>query len=89
MALTVSTNSTINVFNGIVGKDMNITGVATDEKGNLLTNIILNVTVNGVSYTVTTNSIGGWFLTYTPTKIGIFEVEVSYIGNGTYYGLLI
>ncbi|RBQ22291.1 hypothetical protein ALNOE001_20210 [Candidatus Methanobinarius endosymbioticus] len=45
----VTTNSTINVSNGKIGKTMNITGTAIDENGNPLANVQLNVTINGAT----------------------------------------
>lgn len=70
----------------LVGKTINITGVATDENGNPLANTELNVTVDGVTYTVTTDSNGNWVLPYTPTHTGNVDVSVSWAGNSTHNG---
>ncbi|MEA4956251.1 MAG: hypothetical protein VB038_00810, partial [Methanobrevibacter sp.] len=84
--VNASTNSTINAPTGKISQQTNITGVATDENGNVLVGITITVTVDGISYTVTTNSTGGWSLTYTPTVSGNLNITVTWNGNSTHNG---
>ncbi len=83
-----ATNSTINVNGSIVGKNIIISGTAVDENGNPLANVTLNVTINGIVHSVTTNSAGFWSLTYVANASGTFNVQVSYLGNSTHFDFL-
>ncbi|MBZ9571168.1 hypothetical protein KQY27_06395, partial [Methanobrevibacter sp. TMH8] len=82
----ISTNSSIVVVNGTVGKSTIINGTARDENGNPLGNVQLSVVVNGVSYVVNTDGAGAWSLTYVPNVAGNFDVIVSWVGNATFNG---
>ena len=82
----IASNSTINAKNITIGKSVTIYGVARDEDGNILANTQLTITISGKTYTVTTNNAGEWTLTHTPTKVGNFDVSVTWAGNGTHYG---
>ena len=81
-------DSTVNALNTNINKAIDITGVATDEKGNPLGNVVLNVVVDGEPFTVTTDNVGYWSLPYTPTKVGILKVVVSWIGDSTHYSFV-
>ncbi|KZX16302.1 putative outer membrane protein pmp12 precursor [Methanobrevibacter cuticularis] len=87
LLIKLDTNSTINVSNSNsskVGQSVNISGVLRDEKGNPVANAVLNVTVDGNVFTVTTNNTGAWNLAYTPTHGGNIVV-VNWAGNDTYF----
>ena len=81
----LSANSTIIAPNSTVGKPTTIRGVAKDQNGNPLANVKLTVTVDGKVYIVTTNNVGEWSLTYTPTKIANIQVTVALNQNNVYY----
>ena len=82
-----NTSSTIVVPDDAhTGKTVNITGIATDDKGTPLANIVITVTVDGVAYNVTTDSNGRWTLVYKPTHIGNINVSVFWAGNNVYNG---
>ncbi|MDR2966612.1 MAG: Ig-like domain repeat protein [Methanobacteriaceae archaeon] len=81
----IATNSTINVPKIVkVGETVNISGVASDENGNPLPNIALNLIINGQTFTVTTDNNGNWFFIYETTKSGNINVKVSWAGDGNY-----
>ncbi|MDR2967583.1 MAG: hypothetical protein LBU74_06510 [Methanobacteriaceae archaeon] len=85
----IETNSTINTPNNVkVGQKINITGTATDKNGNPIANTIITVTVNGKTYTVTTDGNGNWILSYTPTQAGNIIVSVQWDGNDSYFGFI-
>ncbi|MBZ9570649.1 carboxypeptidase-like regulatory domain-containing protein, partial [Methanobrevibacter sp. TMH8] len=82
-----NTSSTIVVPDNVsTGKTVNITGIVTDDDGNPLDNVVITVTVDGVSYNVTTDSNGRWILAYKPTLTGNINVSVSWAGNNAYNG---
>ena len=82
----IATHTTIVVPKEVdLNQNINITGVLTDEYGNRMPYTKLNVTVNGKTYTVTTDDTGKWTLPYKPTTSGKIDVTVSYPGNDTYY----
>ncbi len=80
----IETNSTIVVSGGRVGQQATLSGVAIDENGDFLANVQLTVTINGVSYNVTTDGSGAWNLNYIPTANGNLNVAVSWVGNSTH-----
>jgi len=83
----LNSSSTIKTPNSvIVGNEINITGVATDENGDPIANTELSVTVDGKTYTVTTDSNGHWILVYKPTRTGNIATSVSWTGNSTHNG---
>lgn len=59
---------------------MSITGVLTDEFGEPVSNVDLEVIVDGKTYNVKTNSNGHWVLSFTPIHTG--KVIISVISNG-------
>ncbi|MBZ9570726.1 hypothetical protein KQY27_04090 [Methanobrevibacter sp. TMH8] len=79
----IPTNSTITTHDGKVGIPIIISGVATDEDGNLIANTQINV-INGKTYNVITNSYGEWKLIFTPNFSSNFKVNVSWAGNSTH-----
>ncbi|MEA4956373.1 MAG: hypothetical protein VB038_01425 [Methanobrevibacter sp.] len=81
----LSSNSTIIVYNTVLGKTVVIRGVAIDENGNPLANIQLNINIDGVDYNVTTNALGEWSLNYTPSSPGTITVTVDLNENNKYY----
>ncbi|RBQ24290.1 hypothetical protein ALNOE001_03120 [Candidatus Methanobinarius endosymbioticus] len=84
----IKTNSTIIVLNGTVDKSVNISGIAEDENVDPLANVQLNLTIDGVVYSVSTNSLGEWNLSYIPTHNGNFGVQVSFISDSTYLAFI-
>ncbi|MCL2687627.1 MAG: hypothetical protein FWE58_03745 [Methanobrevibacter sp.] len=87
VVIKFDTGSTIVIpDNVIVGKTINITGLATDEFENPLANIYINVTVDGKNDTVLTDDNGKWILSYKPTYVGNILISVIWEGNDIYYG---
>ncbi|MBZ9570029.1 carboxypeptidase-like regulatory domain-containing protein, partial [Methanobrevibacter sp. TMH8] len=82
----ITSNSSIIVSNGKVGKSSSISGVVSDGGGNHLANAQISVTVDGHMYYVTTDSNGVWSLNIIPTTSGNLTVTVSWVGNITYNG---
>jgi len=82
----IITNSTIVAPNGQPGQTTTISGIAKDENNNPIANTQITVTINGTSYTVTTNSAGAWSLNYTPSVSGSLNVIVTWVGNTTHNG---
>jgi hypothetical protein len=86
-ASKINTSSTIGVPDTVkVGKTINITGVATDEFGNVLGNMVIQVNVDGKTYTLKTDKDGKWALAYKPTYTGNVNVSLSWAGNNTHNG---
>ncbi|MBZ9570718.1 right-handed parallel beta-helix repeat-containing protein [Methanobrevibacter sp. TMH8] len=82
-----NTSSTIVVpDNASTSKTVDIIGIATDNDGNPLANIVITVTVDGVTHNVTTDSNGRWYLAYKPTRTGNVNVSVFWTGNNDYNG---
>ncbi|WP_157082469.1 beta strand repeat-containing protein [Methanobrevibacter cuticularis] len=67
-----------------LGKAINITGVLTDEKGNIVANTPINIIISGNSYNLTTDSGGAWNLNYKPNIIGKVNIIVNYSGTDKY-----
>ena len=59
------------------GKEVPVTGKVTDEQGNPVANAPVNVTVDGKTYTGTTDEDGNYNIPVTPTKEGNLPVNVS------------
>ncbi|KZX17428.1 hypothetical protein MBCUT_02240 [Methanobrevibacter cuticularis] len=64
---------------------MIIDGVLVDENGNPVANALINVTVDGKVYSLTTDSNGRWSLTYKTTHTGSVNTVVYYAGNDKYF----
>jgi len=83
----IYSNSTINVPKDIrVGKTINITGTLKDGNGKHIIGARVSVTVDGKTYTLTTDSKGQWILSYKPSRTGNVNVLVSYLGDDSYLG---
>jgi hypothetical protein len=86
LLIKIATSSTIIVKDPVkIGDNIVISGVLTDDSGNTLNNTLVNVTVGGVTYNISTNKNGTWFLNYTPTHLGSVNVSIEYNGNETYF----
>jgi len=83
-----SSNYTINISKGKVGRPIICTGVVTDEDGNPLSNINIIIKINGNNYNVTTNANGEWSFVFTPTTSGNFNATISWAGNSTNEGFV-
>ena len=89
VVLKFNTNSTINVLpNPKLGQNINISGIVTDEEGKPIAEVTLNLIINGLNYTVTTNNEGAWNFIHIPNQIGILEVFISWEGNNTHFGFI-
>ena len=87
VVLKLDTNSTITVTGILkVNHTVIISGILTDWNGELLGGIVLNITVDGVNVTVTTDPDGNWNYTYIPLATGNVVFDVSWAGNNDYYG---
>ncbi|WP_157078642.1 DUF11 domain-containing protein, partial [Methanobrevibacter filiformis] len=82
-------NSTL-VINHIVDTKVNgsvsINGSLLDERGVPISGVIVNLTVNGVAYNVTTNVGGNWSIIYHVGSIGVIDVVAEFVGNVNYTG---
>ena len=70
-------------FSQAYGKDNAFTVVLTDERGNLLVNQNVQITINGVTYTRSTDENGVARLTIRLNP-GIYDITTEYLGNGLY-----
>jgi hypothetical protein len=68
------------------GQFVTISGVVTDEFGNLAENITFNVIVDGNDYLVTTENNGQWFLAYKTNKTGAIDIVAIFSGDEYFYG---
>ncbi|AWX32214.1 carboxypeptidase regulatory-like domain-containing protein [Methanosphaera sp. BMS] len=69
---------TVNPINGAeAGKSVPVTGSVTDEEGKPVANAPVNVTVDGKTYTGTTDKDGKFSIPVTPTKSGTLPVNVN------------
>jgi uncharacterized repeat protein (TIGR01451 family) len=83
----IISNSTIFVPDDLkVDHLVDITGVACDELGNPLANVILKVVVGGKTYSVTTKFDGSWILKISALSHGNYKFVVSWTGNTTHKG---
>ena len=84
----MGTNSTILVPQySETEENATITGVLTDDLGNPVVGVNITVSINGTNnQTVTTNTTGGWNLTFLPLIAGIYNITVTWDGDATYAG---
>jgi len=83
-------NSTITTDNDNIniGEVVNVTGVVTDENGNPVGNTLVNVMVDGKTYTVMTNGQGRWVVSYQTIRTGLINTSVSSDRNDSYVGFI-
>jgi hypothetical protein len=81
-------NSTININsnNVKVNDSIIISGKVTDENGNPMGNIVIQVTINGMTYNVNVDGNGNWNLPYKPLNIGLNNVALFWNGTQTFNG---
>ncbi|MBO7718740.1 MAG: Ig-like domain-containing protein, partial [Methanosphaera sp.] len=77
---------TIDITNNILNEPITITGTVTDSKNNALSDIHVIIEISDNQYERTTNDEGIYELTFTPTKLGKYNVtatinEENYIPN--------
>lgn len=83
-------NTAINLNDQMLSNDTNssVTGTLVDENGNAIADAEVTITVNGQSYTETTDSNGQFSYEYNTESadlsIGSNSMQVSYSGNDTY-----
>ncbi|KZX09890.1 DUF11 domain-containing protein [Methanobrevibacter filiformis] len=76
---------TINpVTNTKVNSNVSINGTLLDEKGDPITGVIINLTVNNVSYSATTGVSGNWNIVYHVGSAGVINVVAEFVGNANY-----
>ncbi len=86
-------NTTINLNDQKLANDTNTTinGKLLDENGTAISDAEVSITVNGQSYTQTTDSSGQFTYEYntesSDLSIGSNTMQVSYSGNETYNGI--
>ncbi len=81
----VNATVTVNpVADSTVGDRVTITGTLEDTNGKAIANTNVTVTINGVNYTVRTDSNGDYSVNYTTTTAGVNNVTVSYPGDDKY-----
>ncbi|KZX10614.1 beta strand repeat-containing protein [Methanobrevibacter filiformis] len=82
-------NSTLvinSVPNAKVNSSVSINGTLLDGGSNPIGGVVVSVTVNGVSYTGTTDGSGKWDITYLVNSTGSFNVVGAFDGNANYAG---
>jgi len=80
--IPLDTNTTIGLPDEIkVGNLVDITGKVTDELGNTVGNILINVNVNGQDFPTKVDEFGNWLVQYLPTAQGDFNINVTWEGN--------
>lgn len=84
-AMKLITNTTVNVPNNIVvGQTISIFGILTDENGNPLANVNLNILIGGINYTISTDGAGRWNLSYKTNTTGLIDVSANFPGSDSY-----
>ncbi|WP_157078601.1 beta strand repeat-containing protein, partial [Methanobrevibacter filiformis] len=67
-----------------VNTSININGTLSDEDGNPITGVTINVAVSGTNYTITTDAEGKWDISYFVNSTGIVNVVAYFVGNDNY-----
>jgi len=83
---TISGSTIIAIGDFKVDGYMAVMGIANDKFGNPLSNIALNLLIDGKIYSVTTKSDGSWNLRLNPLKYGNYSFYVTWTGNATHSG---
>ncbi|WP_303235655.1 beta strand repeat-containing protein [Methanosphaera cuniculi] len=73
-----------NINNVIAGDSVTINGKLTDSEANVIANGKLTITVNGVTYTLTTDKDGKFSQVIPTTKAGNLNIITTYDGNERY-----
>ena len=85
---TVEALSTIITFDDmsqvIKGTEATISGTLTDEKGNVIANAQVKLSINGSPKTLKTDSEGRFTHTYTFGKVGENTITATYAGSNNY-----
>ena len=82
----INTNLSIDTIDDTtVGRDITISGVLTDEFGNILANTNITIIVNGNIFKATTDVNGVYNYGYTIDVTGLHRVDVIYSGNTTHF----
>ncbi|KZX11634.1 Ig-like domain repeat protein [Methanobrevibacter filiformis] len=67
-----------------VNSNVSINGTLLDERGAPIGGVTINLVVNGVNYTATTNASGKWSITYHVGLTGVINVVAEFVGNANY-----
>ena len=82
----INTNLSIDTIDDTtVGRDITVSGVLTDEFGNILANTNITIIVNGNIFKATTDVNGVYNYGYTIDVTGLHRVDVIYSGNTTHF----
>ena len=73
-----------NINNVIAGDSVTINGKLTDSEANIIANAKVTITVNGVTYTLTTDKDGKFSQVIPTTKAGNLNIITTYDGNERY-----
>ncbi|KZX10062.1 beta strand repeat-containing protein [Methanobrevibacter filiformis] len=80
-------NSTL-VINPVTNTKLNssvsINGTLLDKQGAPISGIIVKLTVNGVTYNVTTDASGKWNIIYRVVSTSVINIAAEFIGNDNY-----
>ena len=80
-----ATTLIVNNVTGVNGKTVGLTATLKDENGNPVSDKTINFTVNGNSYTATTNTSGIATLSYLISETaGIYTIIASFAGDENY-----
>lgn len=82
----VTTIIDFDVDNIEFGDEITISGIIECENEDTLSDIELDVNINGDSNTTTTNEWGEFSYSFTPETTGTYNITVSYAGDGYYLG---
>ncbi|MDO5822395.1 Ig-like domain repeat protein [Methanosphaera sp.] len=82
----INTNLSIDTIDDTtVGRDITVSGVLTDEFGNILANTNITIIVNGNIFKATTDVNGVYNYGYTIDVTELHRVDVIYSGNTTHF----
>lgn len=85
--IPLDTNTTIQIADEIkVDTLTEITGIVSDELGNIVGNILINVNINGQNFPTQVDKFGKWLVEYLPKSSGDFNINVTWGGNKYYTG---